>query len=804
MVKKILSICLLASLASTQVQAQDPNIVFFLVDDLGYMDINCYVEDHVADGYKQIYETPHIDALADEGVRFTNGYEAAPRCAASRTSIMTGKFEARADSREFAGQTLWSEALKADGYKTMFIGKWHLGHDDTEYPDDYGFDINLAGADNGSPESFWFPYDGGTTANGLLEAVIDGVDTPARALSTSRHANFLGENGVAGAAPASGQEDEYLTDRITWEVEDFIEDHVAENTANGTSVPFMALVSHYAVHVPLEAKATETAAAQVDIDAANFPDPTLAAGGFVQDLTTETKLYPDVAVYAAMVKSMDESLGAIVAKLKAEGVYDNTIIIVTSDNGGLSTNEHGSTRERSTSNKPLRGGKTWLFEGGIRLPIIIAGPNYRSGIVEDTPIVGTDFYPTLMDMAGITTIKDLDNVTVDPAVQYPDGESFEDLLLTAANGGDANFERTNPLVWDFNYSSSGTANVSMAAVRSGDFKLLEFKHTSSFELYNVATDIGETTDLASSNIAKVKELKDMLYSFRSEAGISHRNTNAGFITNNTDFYNAMNTAMGTNVQASVGCAAVANAESFIYNNGFECWYDLDWSLNFSNTGEGTLKDAKLESRTDTAGAHINVTDGAGYGNVQLVNTDFYHDFNGVDLEVGVYAKSPTSNRFKFQIKVRYVDGTTVTYLSDVKTTNATNTYDYYTHIFPTATITSKATEYIEVRIQCGKDMGDYYFDDFYSKAAGEVLSSELVGSERDQVSLYYNDDRNEIVVDGPYVVNKLYVINTNGTIVKKQVADVETVKVGDLNNGVYIVKALLEGNKTITKKLVIN
>lgn len=789
MIKKILFFGLLWCCSAMMQAQQRPNIIFFVVDDLGYMDLGCYGSTTI--------KTPNIDALASDGIRFTHHYAAAPRCAASRTSMMTGKFESRpsvATSMYLASdnnvngyaETTWAQALKDNGYKTFFIGKWHLGHDTSHYPDDFGFDINIAGDEHGSPPTYWYPYAGIDEETGLTGSLNTAVGTGAVDITAARHSNFIGANGVAGAAPATGEEEEYLTDRITWEVNDFIHNHVTTTP----TVPFMAMVAHYGVHVPFEAKSSYVSTAQTDINNAGF-----TGAEFVQDLTTETKLQQDNATYNAMIKSIDDSLGAIRQKLVAEGIANNTIIVLTSDNGGLSTNEHGSNRERATSNKPLRMGKTWLYDGGIRLPLIVYGPNYRSGVVEDEPVINTDYFPTFLEMGDTALMP----------TQHLDGESFEKLLLTSANGGDANYTKTKPMFWNFDYASGGTADVSMAAYREGQYKLCELKYTSGFELYDVVNDPGETTDLSASMPAKVAELKDKLFQFRTDAGISHRVTNTGFINVNKRLYDAMNTAMGTNVQASYGCAEPnGTTNDIIYNGGFDCWYDLDWSLYKDaaySSGAATFADAGVNSRTGGKGAKVTVATGGSVGKIRLVNSTYYGNFKGGDLTLSVYAKSPVASKFKYQILVKYADGTSATYLSPSNFTT-TSTYAKYSYTFPTATISTKETTSIEVRIQCGLTVGDIYFDDFEGKVSGITLSTPLTEEESAKL-VSYDDDLNSIVLDTDTKIGQVYVIDATGSVVKLVKGNVKTIHVGTLSKGIYIVKVFLENGKIATKKIAI-
>tara|TARA_B100000809_G_scaffold32497_1_gene28364 strand:- start:31098 stop:33461 length:2364 start_codon:yes stop_codon:yes gene_type:complete len=734
-----------------------PNIIFFIVDDLGYMDLSCYGSD--------FYETPNIDQLATDGIRFTHGYEAAPRCAASRTSIMSGKFESRPSVSQSMylpsdnnpngyAETTFAQALKDEGYKTLFIGKWHLGHDEDHYPDSFGFDINIAGCDFGSPPTYWYPYSVGS------KVMPD--------LSMARHPNY-NDNGV--------DKDEYLTDRITNEVKDFITDH----TANNPTVPFLTMVSHYGVHVPFEAKESHSNYYEDKVTNQNYQGPE-----YVADLTMEAKLNQDNYVYAAMIKSIDESLGALRQSLIDNGIADNTIIVVTSDNGGLSTKGHGSSRERATSNKPLRGGKTWLYEGGIRLPLIVYGPDYRSGIVESRPVVGTDFYPTFLEMAGVNLLPE----------QHLDGESFEKVLLTNANGGDESHLRSKSIYWNFDYASDGTANVSMAAVRYENYKLLEYKYDNRFELYDVVNDIGETTDISASNAVLAEQLKDTLFSFRSKAGVSHRVTNSGFKETNKLLYDSMNAILGTDVQEDFGCSTPASLE-VIYNKDFECWYDLDWNLRLSSPAQGTMMNSGVESRTGNNGVHINVTTKDALFKVRLENTSYYDDFNGATVKVGAYVKSSNSNKIKFQIKTDNSDESSKTYISSKFTT--TGSYQYYEYTF---NLNDVETDFLTVRLQCGEDTGDVYIDDWFSEVSNSNLSTRSIDTSSIIIIISPNPTQDFIHIDGPLITKKVMVIDQTGKLIKKELGNIERLSLRDLQPGIYMVKVFFENNTYVFKRII--
>lgn len=769
MLKKYLYMCavLFSSFGFSQANtATEPNIIFFIVDDLGYYDLEIY-NDLLGANATGLYETPNIDAMANQGVMFTHAYEAAPRCAASRTSIMTGKFESRpsvtsglylpADNHpDGYAETTWAQALKNEGYKTFFIGKWHLGHDANHYPDSFGFDINLGGSDVGAPNTYWHPY-----ANEMNDII-----SPPPA---------------AGLTIADGTTGDYLTDRITAVTNNFISTHVTNNPTQ----PFLAMVSHYGVHTPLEAKAADVTTFQNKVNNITYTGPE-----FENDLTAKTRLHQNNATYAAMIKSIDESLGSIRAQLTSSGIADNTVIILTSDNGGLSTTEIGGNRELPTSNRPFRGGKTWLFEGGVRLPLIVYGPSstFRSNTVVDTPVVGTDFFPTILELG---------NAPLLPA-QHLDGESFKDLLVTSGN---ASFTRTNPIIWDFNFASSGTANVSMAGARQGNFKLLEFKYNNVFELYDVVNDPGETTDLSGSNPAIVEQLKNAIFSYRSNAGITHRVTNSGQIAENEYLYNNMNAQTGSNIQPSFGCAEPSAIDSIIYNGGHECWYDLDWPINVATGSDASLSEAgPTEARTGNVALKINVVNGGGYGKVRVTNTAFYEDLQGADITLSVYAKSNNSNRIRFQLKVNYTDGSNSTFNAANEFTTS-NTYQQYSYTYPTLTITSQPVESVEVRLQLGRDNGEITIDDWSSQVTGITLSTPIF--EMEKIAVYPNPTSDYINISGPFVVTKAYLIDLNGRLVKKSIGDTERIDVSDVATGTYILKAFVEGNQHIVKKITI-
>ncbi len=450
--------------------------MFFLVDDLGRQDIGCYGS--------TFYETPNIDRLAAQGMRFTSAYAACPVCSPTRASIMTGKYPARIRLTNYiAGarpgkllsaeylhymkleEVTLAEALKEAGYKTYFVGKWHLG-DEPYYPEKQGFDVNIAGDSSGSPPTYFYPYTRGKRS-------IPGLE--------------------------QGKPGEYLTDRLTDESLKLIERSKGE--------PFLLYLSYYAVHIPLEAKKELVEKYKAKAQRLGLTDkphfltdedwPNTAAGNEKWRATLKTRVLQDHAVYSAMMESLDDSVGRVMKKLDELRIADNTIVIFMSDNGGLATAEG-----QPTCNLPLRGGKGWLYEGGIREPMIVKWPGVvRPGSTCDEPVTSTDFYPTMLEMAGLPLKPQ----------QHLDGRSMVPLLKQ--QGG----LTPRAVYWHYpHYSNQGSSPG--GAVRLGDYKLIEFYENNHVELYNLRADLGERHDLAAEMPDKAAELRLMLHDWRKEVG----------------------------------------------------------------------------------------------------------------------------------------------------------------------------------------------------------------------------------------------------------------------------------------------
>ncbi|WP_257669246.1 sulfatase [Parapedobacter tibetensis] len=460
------------SMAAAQ-PPQKPNIIVFLVDDLGYSDVSCYGSDY--------YETPHIDQLAESGMRFTDAYASSTLCSPTRASLLTGKNPARLHIthaipiqgyRRIDGgkgtplkdadyvmnlpleEVTIAEALKVGGYATASIGKWHVCDDLAYYPEYQGFDVNIGGNHHGHTGEHFYPYHG-------------------------RWRMAEGHPWVEWNTLPDGEQGEYLTDRLTAEAVDFI--------ADNSDRPFFLYLSHYAVHTPIHAKK--------DIQERYEQKAPDSLKGHVKP------------AYAAMIESVDASMGAIMEKLAASGLAENTIVIFASDNGG-----HG----RQTSNYPFRGNKGNFYEGGIRVPLIVRWPGVTNRTsVSETPVITTDLYPSILDMVGLPLMPD----------QHRDGVSLVPVLKQEGTLA------REALYWHFpNYVGTGHPNPAtpLSAIRYHDWKLIESLEDGTLELYDLKTDQEELYNLASSNRKMAKSLQQMLEIWRNQIDVQMPEINPAY------------------------------------------------------------------------------------------------------------------------------------------------------------------------------------------------------------------------------------------------------------------------------------
>lgn len=440
-----------------------PNVILMVIDDLGWRDLGCYGS--------TFYKTPHIDRLAQEGLRFTEAYASCPVCSPTRASLMTGKYPQRFGITDWLpgrannpsqkllqpklrnelplGEITVAEVLKSAGYATAHVGKWHLGGEGFG-PNQQGFDLNIAGDHFGSLPSYFAPF---RNRQGKPIPNLDHVP-----------------------------EGEYLTDRLTSEAEAFIERHKDR--------PFFLYLSHYAVHTPLQAKA--------DI-LKKYPNS--------MQLGKQSNPF-----YAAMIESVDESLGRIRQKLHDLKLSEKTLIIFTSDNGGLATQEGDpKTNTPATINAPLREGKGYLYEGGIRVPLLLAGPGVPSVSTNATPVCSIDLMPTILDICGGKTEAKIDGLSLAPLLK----------------GGKL---QRDALYWHYpHYANQGSRPAS--AIREGDWKLIEFLENGRHELYNLRQDISESRNLVLEEPQRVRDLAAKLEAWRKSVNAPMPSPNPQYLPN---------------------------------------------------------------------------------------------------------------------------------------------------------------------------------------------------------------------------------------------------------------------------------
>jgi arylsulfatase A-like enzyme len=441
---KFLILSIFLSSCSSKELLKKPNILFVLVDDLGLKDLSFTGSTY--------YETPNIDKLASNSFVFTQGYACSRVCSPSRASIMTGQFTARHGITDWIGAasgTDWrktnrqdkllpaeyvhnlpkddislAEAMRANGYKTFFAGKWHLG-DEGSYPEDHGFEINKGGWDKGSPAGGYFaPF-----KNPKLKDSYDG---------------------------------ENLSMRLAKETADFIKQNKDQ--------PFFAFLSFYAVHGPI----------QTTQDKWNkYRDKAYAQGlkesGFIMERKLPIRQTQDNPIYGGLVESMDDAVGVVLNALEDLNLDDNTIVVFTSDNGGVASGD-----SFSTSNLPLRGGKGYQWEAGIREPYFIYVPGQKNHVKQsDYPVTGADFYPTLLDYAHIELLNN----------QHKDGISLKPIIEEGKT------PKQRPLYWHYpHYGNQGGDASSM--IREGKWKLIHYYEDSNNELYDLDLDPYEKNNIA--------------------------------------------------------------------------------------------------------------------------------------------------------------------------------------------------------------------------------------------------------------------------------------------------------------------
>ncbi len=480
---KCIQMLMLAGLAVLQIasscqagnRSERLNVVMLVVDDLGQRDLGCYGS--------SFYETPNADRLAAQGTLFTQAYAACPVCSPTRASLVTGLYPQRTGITDYIGaaqpegwkrntphlpapyslqlgleHTTIAELLKPAGYATFFGGKWHLG-DEGFFPEDQGFDVNRGGIARGGPyggKKYFSPY-----GNPRLD---------------------------------DGPEGEHLPDRLAKEAVEFMTEH--------RDSPFLVWLPFYSVHTPLMSREDlklkyEARRAQLD-----------QKDVFGDESPRKVRLTQDHAVYAGMVEAMDLAVGRVLDGIDRLGLADNTLVILTSDNGGLSTSE-GSP----TSNMPLRAGKGWLYEGGIRVVSIMRLPGtIPAGTKCETPVMSIDYVPTILDLCHVSA---------------PAGLSFDGLPLTSLFTDEPSAEFRRPLYWQYpHYGNQGGAPG--AVVLDGKWKLIEWFDNDTTELFDLSSDVGEQKNLAEQHPDVVARLRRQLQDWQRDVQAKRSSPNDAF------------------------------------------------------------------------------------------------------------------------------------------------------------------------------------------------------------------------------------------------------------------------------------
>ena len=549
----------LALLALACLGADKPNVVLIVADDLGWRDLGCYGS--------TFHRTPNLDRLAKDGVRFTDFYAACPVCSPTRVSILTGKYPQRTGITDWLpgradnpsqklkrpplpqqlplSEVTIAEALKAHGYATGIVGKWHMGGAGFE-PQKQGFDVNVAGDQTGTPRSYFAPFE-----------------------------NKAGKMPGLEKAPAG----EYLTDRLAADAESFIENHKDK--------PFFLYLPHYAPHTPLTAK-------KEVIDKYKGPP----AHGRQSHPT-----------YAAMVESLDDAVGRVVKKLDALKLSDNTIVLFTSDNGGLATLE--GMPFAPTINSPLREGKGYLYEGGVRVPLIVKWPGtVKPGTTTNEVGCSTDFFPTLLEASGAKPPADLDGLS----------------LLSIFRG-----EKQKPraLFWHYpHYANQGSKPG--GAVRRGEYKMIEFYETGRRELFDLTKDVSESRNLAADKPGVVQELADQLETWRATVGAKMPTPNPDYKPNPQ----AKDGTITLPARTATVTGVMLRFEPLPHKNTLGFWVNKDDAASFEFTVEkgGTFAVEVLQGcGKGSGGAEVELASGASSLTFTVKDTGGFQAFEARDV-----------------------------------------------------------------------------------------------------------------------------------------------------------------------------
>ncbi len=482
-VKHLILISTLCAACGSGFAAERPNVIVFFVDDLGWTDLGCFGSD--------FYETPNVDRLADQGVKFTQAYAACTVCSPSRAALLTGQYPARLRVTDFIPghrientpltMPVWTQRLKLEevtvaellkdaGYRTAHLGKWHLTprnhtnnpNDDGDYPEFYpehqGFDFNIGGCERGAPSSYFWPYGRGET-----------LDVKKR------------NNTFRTMPEGNAGEGTYLTDQLA--------DEAVRLIAEFGQDPFFMYFPFYNVHTPLQGRP-------------NLVDK------YKKKLAANPDSRHRNVKYAAMVESFDEAIGRVLRQVEDQGVADRTVVVFSSDNGGLCPS--------ATSNLPLRQGKGSIYEGGVRVPTIIKWPGVTSpATISNELVITMDLFPTVLGAAGVDIPENLqtkiDGLSLVPLLQTPETTSLD----------------RDAIFWHYpHYHLMGA--IPYSAVRAGDWKLIECHGATSLELYNIADDIHEDHNLAALQPGRMMDLQERLQEWRESVDAQMPTQNADF------------------------------------------------------------------------------------------------------------------------------------------------------------------------------------------------------------------------------------------------------------------------------------
>jgi arylsulfatase A-like enzyme len=452
----VLAICTV-SCSSVAQNKKQPNVLFVIVDDWGFKDMSLHGS--------QVYQTPNVDNLAKDGVDFQNAYSSYPRCVPSRYGIMTGTYPVNEDHGNLGAVKDDKNFIKKfnnAGYNSFYVGKWHLGSEESS-PKGYGFKESFAAGDAGGTETHFYPFN--------LKRVV----------------GTKGEKAPIEDVQEYAKEGEFLSDVLTRRTIEYMK--------NDKSKPFIGVLAFYAVHTPIEAKPEDVERNKAEIAKMNF-GPTEE---YITEGNGQTHMWQNNPTYAGLVENTDENIGKLIKALKENGLYENTIIVLTSDHGGLSTRGKNN-RIIPTSNAPFRAGKGWIYEGGIKVPLMIHYPKEIKAKVEtESIILGMDIFPTLTDYVLKEEVKGID------------GKSFKNIL----NGSEKWNERT--VYWNsYKARPTQTGDSKTSAIRVGDYKLLHFVESDKTELYNVKEDIAEKNDLATKMPEKSAEMLTLLNQWKAD------------------------------------------------------------------------------------------------------------------------------------------------------------------------------------------------------------------------------------------------------------------------------------------------